>query len=181
MRPFQIYADEEDDEETPFAPPPPPGTGLNAAFVVYDDNSPERGTDGDKGSIWDLLEQSNERLSPTAMERLARETTPARRGNGSPPDDIVTPIKALSFEQTDTGNPFTPLRGRSPGATPGTRVYPAVYRRTRVMIDAARETVSVQTPDNGRQSVIARFPGAAAVDNTLHLVSTLKGFFTKGF
>lgn len=195
MKPFEIYADEEEEEDdTPKAP-----RNLDAGFVVYDDNADESSGPEDADEVdrrlWNLLEASNERLSPEAQVRLSGTATPKRRAS-PPPADIVTPIKALSFEQTDSIDPFSPFETPSSSFSrqqqqqqqpraQGTpiRVRPAAFPRTRLQLDPARDTVIVRTPrrDPGvpggvstdRQSVIMQIPGAAAIDNTRNLVNVL--------
>lgn len=191
MKPFEIYnGPEEGDEDTDNGekqtplPLPARAGGLDEAFVVYDDNAPSPGDSGNGGDLWDRLTASNERLTPEAEAAVLALLTPRERGkSGRFADsdlDIVTPIRALSFEQTGDADQFTPMRRASRsnesdrGGGGGTSVRPGPGRFGRVQRDLARDTVSVNTPHSGRQSLMVRFPGTAAIDNTKQLTAILR-------
>lgn len=190
MKPFEIYAGSDgdgDDGVTPVVIPVPPSfprQNADQAFVIYDDDSPER---ENEETLWNMLTASNERLSPEAIARLESVTTPVRTSQDAVAD-IVTPVRALSLERTDSADPFTPFssasataaRGRPPEATP-MRVRPTGIRHPLVPIDRARNTVVIKTPssENGegrseRQSLLVQLHGAAAIDTTRNLIKTLK-------
>ena len=184
MKPFEVYEDSDNEKQTPVAPVlgggGGGGGGLNDAFVVYDDNQPSPGDSGNGGDLWNAVSGSNERLTPEAEAAVLAMLTPVQGKRSIDSDlDIVTPIRALSFEQTADADQFTPMR-RAPGTNAsgeGTSVRPIPgggVRPTRVQRDVARDTVVVNTPQSGKQSLMVRFPGTAAIDNTRQLEALLR-------
>lgn len=180
MKPFEIYAgSEEDDDEndlvTPIVLPLPRQQQQDQAFVIYDDDSPE--SESGTETLWNMLAESNERLSPEAVARLGPAITPKKTSSqANDVLDIVTPVRALSLERTDSADPFTPssaVRGVDSTGTP-IRVRPTGIRRPLVPIDRARNTVMIKTPSPDRQSLVVQLHGAAAIDTTRNLLKTLK-------